>query len=50
MEEVIPGAAKGAVIFTDGAPGAFAEVGNPAFPVDLFLAMGLEAAVFRGHR
>ncbi len=33
VREIIPGVAVGAVVLADRAPGAFAEVGSPAFPV-----------------
>ena len=49
--EIVPGVAMGAVILADRAPLAFAQVGTPAAPVGLFLAVFLQAltSIAHGH-
>jgi hypothetical protein len=48
--EIFPGLACGAIVFADGAPGAFAEVGSPVFPVGA-TGFGVgQALMFGSHR
>src|SRR5262249_12082443 len=46
--EEVPGGAVGRVILAHGAPGAVGDVGAPAFPVALLLAMLEEPLVLAG--
>src|SRR5262249_61954088 len=46
--QVLPGAARGAVILTHGPPGAFAEIWSPALPVLLAPGIFLQASCLGG--
>jgi hypothetical protein len=45
-----PGGSVRAVVFSDGTPGPFAEIGPPAFPMFLPAGVFIEALLFRGER
>ena len=45
-----PGGPVQAVVFADGPPGPFAEIGAPAFPMFLPTGVFIEALLFRGER
>src|SRR6185295_14774597 len=50
MWQIVPGAPIGAVIFTHGTPGAFANVGSPTFPMCRSVVRLFKAYFFAGHR
>lgn len=50
VAEIIPGVAVLAVVFADGAPLAFAEVGAPFAPWDVLVAGFVETLLFGVHR
>ena len=39
-----------AVVFADGSPGPFAEIGSPAFPMFLPAVIFIETLLFRAER
>ena len=49
VREVVPGVAALAVIFADGSPLPFAQIGPPFFPGSLLLLRFLESNLFVGH-
>ena len=45
-----PGGPVRAIVFADGAPGPFAEIGPPAFPMCLPSGVLIKTLLFRGER
>jgi hypothetical protein len=45
-----PGSPVWAVVFADGTPGPFAEIGSPAFPMSLPAGVLIKTLLFRGER
>jgi hypothetical protein len=50
VRERFPGGPVRAVVFADGSPGPFAEIGAPAFPMFLPAGVFIETSLFRAER
>src|SRR5262249_7424658 len=49
VRQILPGIAGRTVVFPDGAPGSFAEVGPPPLPMGTLVARFFESQVFFRH-
>src|SRR5580692_4600053 len=48
MTEIVPGVAVLAIVFADGAPLAFTQIGSPLFPSYLLVAFSFQTQSFCG--